>query len=41
VERSRIDLPTVAAIGLVASYLANITHEGLGHGGACTLQEIA
>jgi hypothetical protein len=31
------DLLTVAAIGLVAYALANLLHEGLGHGGACLL----
>jgi hypothetical protein len=33
----RHDLLTVAAIGLVAYALANLLHEGLGHGGACLL----
>jgi hypothetical protein len=29
------DLLTVAALGVVAYALANLLHEGLGHGGAC------
>ena len=33
----RHDLLTVAAMGLVAYALANLLHEGLGHGGACLL----
>jgi hypothetical protein len=33
----RHDLLTVAAVGLVAYALANLLHEGLGHGGACLL----
>lgn len=32
---SRIDLPTLVAISLVAYALANVAHEGLAHGGAC------
>lgn len=34
-EREPIDRLTVAAIAIVAYALANILHEGLGHGGAC------
>src|SRR5262245_43275433 len=34
---ARHDLLTVAAMGLVAYALANLLHEGLGHGGACLL----
>jgi len=34
-EAQRHDLLTVAALGVVAYALANILHEGLGHGGAC------
>src|SRR5262249_14732043 len=37
VPSPRHDLLTVAAIGLVAYALANLLHEGLGHGGACLL----
>jgi hypothetical protein len=33
----RADLPTVVAIALVAYALANVAHEGIGHGGACLL----
>src|SRR5215472_17289425 len=29
------DLPTVAAIALVAYAASNVLHEGVGHGGAC------
>jgi hypothetical protein len=32
-----LDRPTVAAIAVVAYALANLIHEGLGHGGACVL----
>ncbi len=31
------DLPTIIAISIVAFALANVLHEGLGHGGACML----
>ena len=31
------DLPTLVAIPIVAYGLANLGHEGLGHGGACLL----
>ena len=31
------DLPTLVAIAIVAYGLANIAHEGVGHGGACLL----
>jgi hypothetical protein len=31
------DVPTVVAIAVVAYALANVAHEGLGHGGACLL----
>jgi hypothetical protein len=31
------DLPTVVAIAVVAYALANIAHEGIGHGGTCLL----
>jgi hypothetical protein len=37
VPSPRHDLLTVAALGLVAYALANLLHEGLGHGGACLL----
>jgi hypothetical protein len=37
VPSPRHDLLTVAAMGLVAYALANLLHEGLGHGGACLL----
>jgi hypothetical protein len=37
VPSPRHDLLTVAAVGLVAYALANLLHEGLGHGGACLL----
>jgi hypothetical protein len=36
-QLERHDLVTVAAIGVVAYALANILHEGVGHGGACLL----
>lgn len=32
-----LDLLTLVSMGVVAYGLANITHEGLGHGGACAL----
>lgn len=32
-----LDLPTIAAIGMVAYLLSNLVHEGLGHGGTCWL----
>jgi hypothetical protein len=32
-----LDLPTLVAIAVVAYALANLVHEGLGHGGACLL----
>ena len=32
-----VDLPTVLAISALAYVLANIVHEGLGHGGTCVL----
>jgi hypothetical protein len=31
----RPDFPTLVAIAIVAYALANVAHEGLGHGGAC------
>ena len=34
---ARPDLPTTAAIAVVAYALANAFHEGLGHGGACLM----
>jgi hypothetical protein len=37
VPSPRHDPLTVAAMGLVAYALANLLHEGLGHGGACLL----
>src|SRR5260221_2883971 len=33
----RVDVPTVIAISALAYTLANIVHEGLGHGGTCVL----
>lgn len=33
----RVDRFTVLAIGMAAMLLSNVTHEGLGHGGACLL----
>ncbi|HXH28971.1 MAG TPA: hypothetical protein VNL37_07995, partial [Candidatus Polarisedimenticolia bacterium] len=33
----RPDLPTLAAVAVVAYALSNVIHEGLGHGGACRL----
>jgi hypothetical protein len=33
----RPDLPTVIAIAIVAYAVANLVHEGVGHGGACLL----
>ena len=33
----KTDLLTIAAIGLFVSVLADVMHEGLGHGGACLL----
>ncbi len=33
----RVDRWTVLAIGMLALLLSNVTHEGLGHGGACLL----
>jgi hypothetical protein len=36
-ELPAFDLLTVAAIGLMVGALADFTHEGLGHGGACLL----
>ena len=32
-----VDRPTLAAIAVVAFALANLAHEGMGHGGACLL----
>lgn len=32
-----VDRPTLAAIAVVAFALANVVHEGVGHGGACLL----
>src|SRR5688572_15082633 len=32
-----IDIPTVIAVAVVAYAVANILHEGLGHGGTCVL----
>ena len=37
VAPGRIDLPTLIAIALVAYAITNVSHEGLGHGGACAL----
>lgn len=34
---ARPDLLTVAAIGMVAYLIANVVHEGVGHGGTCLL----
>lgn len=34
-ERRDLDLPTILAIGLLAYAVANLAHEGLGHGGVC------
>lgn len=34
---ARVDVPTVIAISALAYTLANIVHEGLGHGGTCVL----
>src|SRR5438874_40979 len=34
---ARVDVPTVIAISALAYTLANIVHEGLGHGRACVL----
>ena len=34
---ARIDRPTLIAIAVVAYALANLVHEGVGHGGACLL----
>jgi hypothetical protein len=34
---ARPDLPTLVAIAVVAYGLANVAHEGVGHGGACLL----
>jgi hypothetical protein len=36
-EPSKTDALTVACIGIVAYILANVVHEGLGHGGACLI----
>lgn len=30
-------MPTILAIGMIAFLIANVAHEGLGHGGACLL----
>src|SRR5947199_173619 len=35
--KSGIDLPTVVAMAVLAWTIANVVHEGLGHGGACLL----
>lgn len=35
--RSALEPLTLAAIGVLAAVLANLAHEGLGHGGACLL----
>jgi hypothetical protein len=35
--KNRQDLPTLAALAVVAYALANVVHEGLGHGGTCLL----
>jgi hypothetical protein len=35
--RSRVDVPTIIAISALAYTLANIVHEGVGHGGTCVL----
>lgn len=37
-DRWRPDLPTLVAIAVVAYALANVAHEGIGHGGACVLE---
>lgn len=34
---SQVDRPTLAAVAVVAFALANVVHEGVGHGGACLL----
>ncbi len=34
---ARVDVPTVLAISVLAYTLANIVHEGIGHGGTCLL----
>src|SRR6516164_9848737 len=34
---NRPDLPTLAALAVVAYALADLVHEGLGHGGTCLL----
>lgn len=34
---STVDRPTLVAIAVVAYALANVVHEGVGHGGACVL----
>ena len=36
---TRPDLATVAAIAIVAYALANVTHEGFGHGGMCVVTQ--
>jgi hypothetical protein len=36
-DASHFDRLTIAAIGMIAYLLANVVHEGLGHGGACLL----
>ena len=36
-ERPRHDLATVVAVAIVAYAVADVLHEGLGHGGACLL----
>ena len=36
-KNNETDVLTVACIGIVAYVLANIVHEGLGHGGACLI----
>jgi hypothetical protein len=36
-EHTPVDAPTIAGIGTIAHILANILHEGAGHGGACLM----
>jgi hypothetical protein len=36
-DPSRLDRWTVGAIAVIAYVVANVVHEGLGHGGACVL----
>ena len=34
---SDVDRPTLVAIAVASFALANVVHEGVGHGGACLL----